>query len=59
MKNKGIICYATAEDRQRLAAVVQVEGSRSGSAWLLEQIQKRYAELFGDLDPSLAAGATQ
>lgn len=55
MKDRGIICYATAEDRQRLAAIVKLEGSRSGSAWLLEQIRKRYAELFGDLDPRLTS----
>lgn len=59
MKNKGIMCYATAEDRHRLAAIIAIEGTRSGSAWLLEQIRKRYAELYGDMTPSLAPGADQ
>lgn len=55
MKDRGIICYATAEDRLRLAAIIKIEGSKSGSAWLLDQIRKRYAELYGDLDPNVAA----
>lgn len=54
MKNRGIICYATAEDRLRLAAVANTHQT-SGSAWILEQIRARYTELYGDLDPALAA----
>lgn len=52
-KHHGIIAYGEADDRLRLAAIAKVE-NKSGSAFLIDQIRKRYAELFGDLDPKLA-----
>lgn len=56
MRTKGIMCYATAEDRRRLAAICKVDGG-SGSNWLLKKLRERYAELYGDLDPTLTEKA--
>lgn len=52
-KDKGIIAYGTPDDRHRLAAVAKALNT-TGSAWIIEQIRARYAELFGDLPPELA-----
>lgn len=54
MKDRGIIAYGEQADRDRLKAISTAEG-RSGSDWIIARIRERYAELFGDLDPGIAA----
>jgi hypothetical protein len=46
----GIIAYGEQEDRAKLKAVTDAEGT-TGSAWIIKQIRDRYEELFGKDDP--------
>lgn len=55
-KPVGIIAYGKSEDRLKLAAVAKRDGM-TGSKVILNYIRARYKELYGDMDPSLAAPA--
>jgi hypothetical protein len=47
MNKNGIIAYGTAEDREKLAAIVAELKLKSGSAWIISQIRAKHQELFG------------
>lgn len=51
-RHKGIICYGTEIDRKRLAALAVAE-SKSSSETLVLMIRRRYADMFGDIDPDI------
>lgn len=47
---KGIIAYGTDLDREKLAALAQLN-DQSGSEWIVEQIRSVYRQAFGEADP--------
>lgn len=51
-KLKGIMAYGTEEDRQKLAVLAHF-AKKSSSEWLIQQVRKQYADLFGDQPPQL------
>lgn len=46
-KLKGIMCYGTEEDRQKLAILAKLS-KRSQSDYLIQHIRETYKQAFGD-----------
>ncbi|AKU43567.1 hypothetical protein CPT_Seuss41 [Caulobacter phage Seuss] len=54
-KPTGIIAYGRPEDRLKLAAIAKSEGVTS-SRWIVDQIRKRYRELYAETPPENLTG---